>query len=77
MEVTYIDEKKSVQNARDWGHIHLDELLPRLPFFEGEKILLTHLSSRHSIEGCERILDKRVPKGLRDKVAVFPRVAGL
>ncbi|MBK9039315.1 MAG: MBL fold metallo-hydrolase [Bdellovibrionales bacterium] len=76
MEVTYIDENKSVQNARDWGHIHLDELLPRLPLFEGEKILLTHLSGRHGIEDCERILDKRVPKDLRDKIAVFPRFAG-
>ncbi|MCB0362451.1 MAG: MBL fold metallo-hydrolase, partial [Bdellovibrionales bacterium] len=62
MEVTYINESKSVQVARDWGHIHLDELIPRLKDFEGEKILLTHLSSRHSVEECKEKKKKKLPK---------------
>ena len=30
LEMTYWDKKKTVENARHWGHIHLDELIPRL-----------------------------------------------
>ncbi|MCB0367110.1 MAG: MBL fold metallo-hydrolase [Bdellovibrionaceae bacterium] len=73
MEVTYIDDRKSVENARDWGHVHLDELLPRLDQFEGEKIVITHLSSRYSVNECIKILDQRVPSHLRSKVDVFPQ----
>ena len=73
MEVTYIDDRKEVDNAREWGHVHLDELIPRLPQFEGEIILITHLSSRYKVQECERILDQRIPKEYRHKVAVFPQ----
>lgn len=72
-EVTYIDDRKSVENARDWGHIHLDELIPRLERFEGEKIVVTHLSSRYSVSDCIKILDQRVPAELRSKIDVFPQ----
>lgn len=30
MEVTYWDSNKPVSNAREWGHINIDELIPRL-----------------------------------------------
>jgi len=73
MEVTYLDERKKVGEAREWGHVHLDELIPRLSQFEGEKILITHLSSRYKVLECEKILDKRVPQDLRQKIEVFPQ----
>jgi len=73
MEVTYLDERKGVDQARKWGHVHLDELIPRLSQFQGEKILITHLSARYSVSECERILDKRVPQNLRHKIEVFPQ----
>ncbi|MCC7405433.1 MAG: MBL fold metallo-hydrolase [Bdellovibrionales bacterium] len=73
MEVTYLDERKSIANARDWGHVHLDELIPRLPHFAGEKILVTHLSSRYSVAECQRLLDERVPPPFRHKIEVFPQ----
>lgn len=73
VEATYLDEKKSVQNARDWGHIHLDEIIPRLSQFEGEKILLTHLSSRYDRDTWESLLDRKIPSQFRDRVEVFPQ----
>lgn len=73
MEVTYIDERKSVAAAREWGHIHLDELLPRLKDLECEKLLLIHLSARYrSQELCER-LKQILPAEWQGRVDVFPR----
>lgn len=73
MEVTYIDDKKSVAAAREWGHIHLDELLPRLNTLECERILLIHLSARYKSQELVQILQRRLPSEWQGRVDVFPR----
>lgn len=73
MEVTYWDPKKSVETAREWGHTHIDELLPRLDQITSEKILLIHSSARYSLRALNAILDERVPAIHRERVEIFPR----
>lgn len=73
MEVTYWDEKKSVSNAREWGHIHFDELLPRLEKIEAEKVVLIHASARHTTKAIREIIEDRVPEHLKPKLVLFPR----
>jgi len=73
MEVTYWDERKSVENARHWGHIHLDELLPRLDEIESEKILIIHVSARYTTNDLMRIIDERVPEHHKHRIEIFPR----
>ena len=73
MEVTYWDKKKSVENAREWGHIHLDELLPRLPDIKAEKILLIHASARYDSKYLREIIDARVPEHFKHRVELFHR----
>jgi ribonuclease Z len=73
MEVTYWDKKKSVENAREWGHIHFDELLPRLESIKSEKILLIHASARYSTAELKKILDERLPEHFKHRVELFPR----
>ncbi len=73
MEVTYWDGKKSVANAREWGHIHLDEVLPRLEEFKCEKIVLIHASARYSSSYLREIIDARVPEHFKHRVDLFPR----
>lgn len=73
MEVTYWDEKKSVENARLWGHIHLDELLPRLDEIKSEKILIIHASARYTTCDLKRIIDERVPEQHKHRIDIFPR----
>ncbi|MBX3033345.1 MAG: MBL fold metallo-hydrolase [Bdellovibrionaceae bacterium] len=72
MECTYLDDKKSIEHARQWGHLHLDELLPRLPAIEAEKIVLIHVSSRYPTAMAERILQDRLPAAERERVVIFP-----
>jgi ribonuclease Z len=73
MEVTYWDNKKSVENAREWGHIHLDELIPRLESLKCEKIVLIHASARYSTRYLKEILEARIPEHLKSRVDLFPR----
>jgi ribonuclease Z len=73
LEVTYWDKKKTVENARTWGHIHLDEVLPRLESLKNEKILFIHASARYSTKDLRAIIDDRVPEQFKTRVDIFPR----
>lgn len=73
MEVTYWDKKKSVENAREWGHIHLDELIPRLPELKCEKIVLIHASARYNTPYLQQILEARIPEHFKRRIELFPR----
>jgi ribonuclease Z len=71
MECTYLDERKPVAQARQWGHTHLEEILPRLKEIESEKIFLLHVSSRYSTRQALEILRKRLPASEQDRVVLF------
>ncbi len=71
MEVTYYDSKKSIASAREWGHIHLDELIPRLDTIRAKKIVLIHSSQRHSRVEVLKILDARIPTNHRERILLL------
>lgn len=73
MEITYWDEKKSVENARLWGHIHLDELIPKLDDIKSEKILLIHASARYTTPYLKEVLEARIPEQHKHRIEIFPR----
>ncbi|MCB0411371.1 MAG: MBL fold metallo-hydrolase [Bdellovibrionales bacterium] len=75
LEVTYIGQDRGVEKAREWGHIHLHELLERLPELECEKLLLIHLSARHRSMELVEMLKRRLPEEWQSRVDVFPRDA--
>jgi ribonuclease Z len=71
IETTYIDERKSVEQARAWGHIHLDEVIEMLPQIKSEKIILMHISSRYSDQEAHSIIEKRIPDEYKERVLFF------
>lgn len=71
LEATYLDEQKTIENARAWGHTHLDEIIPWLDQIESEKILIIHVSSRYNSESALKILRRRIPEKHRDRVELF------
>lgn len=73
METTFIDDLKTIENARTWGHIHFYEWLDKLEQIPAQKIVLIHLSSRYSTPRILEILDQKIPAHLRDRVDIFPR----
>lgn len=71
IEVTFMDDRVSVAQTRDKGHVHLDEILERADLFENEAILMTHLSARYSGDEAQAILDRRLPAHLRERVTLL------
>lgn len=72
-EVTNWDERRGVEDTRQWGHTHVDELIERAEQFEGEALVLVHRSPRYSRGQVERIVQERFPSSIRDRVHVFGR----
>jgi ribonuclease Z len=68
LEVTFLDERVSVEECREKGHVHLDEVLERAALFENEHVVLTHVSARYRREEILAILERRLPPGLRERV---------
>lgn len=77
MEVSYWNDKKPVSSAREWGHIHFYELSKRLDELECEKVVLMHLSARHSKAEIEFELNTKLSAAQRERVMVFPYECGV
>jgi ribonuclease Z len=73
LECTFLDERVSPASAREMGHVHLDDVIARADLFANEAILLTHLSARYRTDEVLTILDRRLPKSLRERVVPFLR----
>lgn len=71
MECTFLDERKSLADARAGCHIHLDEIVERAARFENEHIVLMHVSQIYRPDEVARLLDARVPPELRRRIVPF------
>ena len=74
LECTFLDDRVPVEKARGSGHVHLDELLPRLGQLSCEALLLTHFSARYSDEQITSILKRRLPAPFQERAV--PLLAG-
>jgi ribonuclease Z len=72
MESTYLDCQKSIDDARKWGHTHLDEIIPYLDEIQSEKIVLIHISSRYSDREAKKVIAERIPLKHQHRVEIFP-----
>lgn len=72
MECTYLDDRKSVEHAKKWGHTHLHELLDHLPSLQNEKIVIIHISSRYSNQEAIKLIKSQVPMNYQNRIEVFP-----
>jgi ribonuclease Z len=71
IEVTYLDDRKSPDYAKTWGHIHIDDLLPILEKSKCEKIVFIHISSRYSHREIVNIFNSSIPDSLKNRVEIF------
>lgn len=72
LECTFLDEQVSVAEAREKGHVHLDEIVERADLFDGVgTLVLSHVSPRWPPGVARRILDRRLPAALRAKCEYF------
>src|SRR5262245_40017362 len=61
---------EDVPRAREYAHIHLDDILARADRFENEVLVLTHFSQRYRVEEIREAL-QRIPEPLASRVIPF------
>jgi ribonuclease Z len=72
LEVTYLDEKKSVPHAKKWGHLHLHELRERIQELECECLAIMHISRRYSPKDVLGLIRAQIPRNYWDKLFIVP-----
>lgn len=65
MEVTFFGDYK-VEDARKWGHIHIQDVIDRADKFQNEEIIFTHPSARYDAKMKAAALAS-IPDNLRDR----------
>ena len=71
LEVSYLDDRQPIAKARQWGHIHWQEVVPRLREFENEKVVLVHLSRKYGVKEFRQLLETQLPADLKDRFVIF------
>lgn len=71
LEMTFVgrDERPSV--IHKYGHMHLDDFVERAERFENAWIVASHFSTRMHPDAIQRIVEKRLPEGLRARLKVW------
>lgn len=71
-EVTAWDQKRSVEQTRERGHTHVQEIIDRAELFsQHRKLVLVHRSPRHSRRFAQSVVDEQFPEELREKTVIF------
>jgi ribonuclease Z len=68
LETSFLDPRVPVADAREMGHVHLDEVLERHELFGQEDIVFSHFSARYTPDEVRQILETRLPETLRGRV---------
>ncbi|GER38568.1 nuclear ribonuclease Z [Striga asiatica] len=53
MESTYVESSSKVEDAREYGHTHLSEIMGYADKFKNKAILLIHFSARYQLDGLD------------------------
>ncbi|MDX1958677.1 MAG: MBL fold metallo-hydrolase [Leptospiraceae bacterium] len=71
LESTYLCEERDVSRAREWGHLHLDEIAANAHEFKNEKLVLIHFSKRYSLKRILELVKKKLPSDLFERTICF------
>lgn len=67
MESTYVSDIETVENARDYGHTHLSEIIGYADRFQNKAILLIHFSARYQADDIRNAMST-LPSSLAGRV---------
>lgn len=71
LECTFVDERVSVAQARETGHVHLREIAEHAELFQNEAVLLTHFSPRYSKAEITAAVERTLPDELKRRVTLL------
>lgn len=69
-EVSFIMPNHRREKIHKYGHIHLDDLIERKDRFRNEIIVCAHFSTRYHAPQILKILDRKVPPDLRERLRI-------
>ena len=69
LECSFVDPEDR-DRAREYAHMHLDDVIERADLFRNEAIVLTHFSLRYRPEEIREALD-RLPEAIAERVVPF------
>jgi ribonuclease Z len=71
MEMTFVSQGELPHKIHKFGHTHLDDFLARADRFQNELIIASHFSTRLHPDQIQRIVEKRLPEGLKGRLRVW------
>lgn len=71
MESTFLDGRKTIEDARAGCHVHLDEITLRADAITNPALVLMHVSQLYRPDEVVPILDARLPPALRARTQVL------
>jgi ribonuclease Z len=71
LELTFVAPSERPALIHKFGHTHLDDVLARADRFENEVIIASHFSTRLHPDQIQRIVEKRLPESLRNRLKVW------
>jgi ribonuclease Z len=72
IEASFLNDLVPKAEAREMGHIHLDELLERADLLPRTDVVFSHFSARYRPQDVTEILAQRLPDRLREIVRPLP-----
>jgi ribonuclease Z len=71
LEMTFVAPQERPEKIHKYGHMHLDDILARADRFENDWIIASHFSTRMHPDQIQRIVARRLPEGLRQRVKIW------
>jgi ribonuclease Z len=72
VECSFLDDRVPVEQAREMGHIHLDELIAQRALLPKTDVVLSHFSSRYTPEEITQLLERKLPDDLAQVSRILP-----
>lgn len=76
LECTFVDDSRSVKQAREKGHIHLKEIVERAELFKNQHLVLMHFSQSTKPARVHQIIAEQLPQALLPRVRVLAPKSG-
>jgi ribonuclease Z len=70
-ELSFIRPNHRREKIHKFGHMHLDDLLERAERFKNELIICSHFSTRYNAQEVRRLVEAKLPPGLRERVHLW------
>jgi len=70
-ELTFFRPEHRREKIHKFGHTHIDDIIERAERFENQLIVVTHFSTRYHDREIRRVVEKRMPERLKDRVHLW------